>query len=88
MSKAVLINSCSTDAANNYVWSMCFYKIDRRSKEQPYKFHKIRFKNNDYLTSYAASLMGCINKLQSAVTNGHWCGGKRPQCGASAASLS
>ena len=26
--------------------------------------------------------------LQSAVTNGHWCGGKRPQCGASAASLS
>ena len=28
------------------------------------------------------------DKLQSAVTNGHWCGGKRPQCGASAASLS
>ena len=27
-------------------------------------------------------------KVQSAVTNGHWCGGKRPQCGASAASLS
>ena len=27
-------------------------------------------------------------RLQSAVTNGHWCGGKRPQCGASAASLS
>ena len=25
--------------------------------------------------------------LQSAVTNGHWCGGKRPQCGAPAASL-
>ena len=29
-----------------------------------------------------------IPKVQSAVTNGHWCGGKRPQCGASAASLS
>lgn len=28
------------------------------------------------------------SKVQSAVTNGHWCGGKRPQCGASAASLS
>ena len=26
--------------------------------------------------------------LQSAVTNGHWCGGKRPQCGASAVGLS
>ena len=25
--------------------------------------------------------------LQSAVANGHWCGGKRPQCGAPAASL-
>ena len=26
--------------------------------------------------------------VQSAVTNGHWCGGKRPQCGASAVGLS
>ena len=26
--------------------------------------------------------------MQSAVTNGHWCGGKRPQCGASAVGLS
>ena len=29
-----------------------------------------------------------VTKLQSAVTNGHWCGGKRPQCGASAVGLS
>ena len=28
-----------------------------------------------------------LGKLQSAVANGHWCGGKRPQCGAPAASL-
>ena len=27
------------------------------------------------------------NRLQSAVANGHWCGGKRPQGGASTASL-
>ena len=27
-------------------------------------------------------------RVQSAVTNGHWCGGKRPQCGASAVGLS
>ena len=28
------------------------------------------------------------HRVQSAVTNGHWCGGKRPQCGASAVGLS
>ena len=27
-------------------------------------------------------------RVQSAVANGHWCGGKRPQCGASAVGLS
>ena len=29
-----------------------------------------------------------VDGMQSAVTNGHWCGGKRPQCGASAVGLS
>ena len=33
-------------------------------------------------------LKAAVTHMQSAVTNGHWCGGKRPQCGASAASLS
>ena len=30
----------------------------------------------------------CMASAQLAVANGHWCGGKRPPCGASAASLS
>ena len=34
------------------------------------------------------TVLKCDIGVQSAVTNGHWCGGKRPQCGASAASLS
>lgn len=66
MSKEILMSTCNTDSATGYVWSLYFYKIDRRSKEQPYKFHKIRFKNKDYLMSYAKSLMGCANKFQIA----------------------
>lgn len=34
------------------------------------------------------NLVVTIVEMQSAVTNGHWCGGKRPQCGASAVGLS
>ena len=42
----------------------------------------------DYLTPEDISLKILDSTVQSAVTNGHWCGGKRPQCGASAVGLS
>lgn len=64
MSKEILTTACSSDNADNFVWSMCFYKIDRRAKGQPYKFYKIRFKNDAYLLTYAKSLMGCVNTYQ------------------------
>ena len=64
MSKEVLLNNCNTNLAETYVWSMYFYKIDRRSKEHPYKFYKIRFKNDVYLVNYAQSLMSSVNKYQ------------------------
>ena len=41
-----------------------------------------------YISRFQAEMNALDEKVQSAVTNGHWCGGKRPQCGASAASLS
>ena len=64
MSKETLLNVCNTDNAEHYIWSMFFYKIDRRSREQPYKFHKVRFKNDQYLLAYAKSLMDSVNKFQ------------------------
>lgn len=64
MSKEILTIACNSDHADDYVWSMCFYKIDRRSKGQPYKFYKIRFKNDEYLLAYARSLMGCVSAYQ------------------------
>ena len=66
MSKELLTTICNSDNADNYVWSMCFYKIDRRAKGQPYKFYKIRFKNDEYLLMYAKSLMGCVNNYQNS----------------------
>lgn len=64
MSKETLLDVCNTDKAEHYTWSMFFYKIDRRSREQPYKFYKVRFKNDQYLLTYAKSLMGGVNKFQ------------------------
>lgn len=64
MSKETLLDICNADKAEYYTWSMFFYKIDRRSREQPYKFHKIRFKNDQYLLTYAKSLMCSVNKFQ------------------------
>ena len=64
MSKETLLDICNADKAECYTWSMFFYKIDRRSREQPYKFHKIRFKNDQYLLTYAKALMCSVNKFQ------------------------
>jgi hypothetical protein len=64
MSKEILTSACNADNADNYVWSMCFYKIDHRAKGQPYKFYKVRFKNDQYLLTYAKSLMTCVSNYQ------------------------
>lgn len=64
MSKDILTAACNSGNADNFVWSMCFYKIDHRAKGQPYKFYKIRFKNDEYLLTYAKTLMDCVNTYQ------------------------
>lgn len=64
MSKETLFGICNTDKVEFYTWSIFFYKIDRRSRAQPYKFYKVRFKNDQYLLAYAKSLMGSVNKFQ------------------------
>lgn len=64
MSKELLLGVCNANNAGQYTWSMYFYKIDRRSKEQPYKFHKVRFKNPAYLLTYAQSLMRSVTAYQ------------------------
>lgn len=64
MSKELLATTCNSKNADDYVWSLCFYKVDRRAKGQPYKFYKIRFKNDEYLLAYAKSLMECVSNYQ------------------------
>ena len=66
MSKEILLDVCNADKVECYTWSMFFYKVDRRSREQPYKFHKVRFKNDNYLLTYAKSLMSSVKKFQIA----------------------
>lgn len=64
MSKEILLGACNTTNVEHYTWSIYFYRIDRRSKEQPYNFHKIRFKNDNYLLNYAKCLMRSVNTYQ------------------------
>lgn len=63
MSKAVLQNICESIEQNEYVWTLYFFKIDRRSK-QPYKTYKVRFKNANYLPTYALGLLHATSKYQ------------------------
>ena len=68
-------------------------KRDNFKKEELYNHVKYCVDNHlDWRTGEAISEKASDNRdavyMQSAVTNGHWCGGKRPQCGASAVGLS
>lgn len=63
LSKQVLKDIISTINQNAYNWSLYFFRIDRRA-HQPYKMYKVRFKKDDYLTSYASSLLSAISKFQ------------------------
>lgn len=63
MSKENLKRICQLARTPNYIWSMYFFKVDKRSK-QPYRTNKIRFKNGQYLTQYITSLVDVVEKFQ------------------------
>lgn len=63
MSKAVLKTICECGKDSQYSWSLFFFKIDKRNK-QPYKVFKVRFKNANYLTTYATTLIQTVGKFQ------------------------
>lgn len=63
MSKTVLKTICNCGKDGQYSWSLFFFKIDRRNK-QPYKMFKVRFKNVNYLTTYAANLIETVGRFQ------------------------
>ncbi|SFB08248.1 Kiwa anti-phage protein KwaB-like domain-containing protein [Clostridium frigidicarnis] len=64
MSKVILKNMCESMRINEYVWMLYFFKIDRRSKQQPYKTYKVRFRNPNYLSTYASNLLSATSKYQ------------------------
>lgn len=65
MSKEILTGILNkAQAENRYSWSLYFFKIDRRVKQQPYKVYKIRFKNDAYLTTYAVNLIKACHTFQ------------------------
>lgn len=63
MSKAVLKTICECGKDSQYSWSLFFFKTDKRNK-QPYKVFKVRFKNANYLNTYAANLIETVGKFQ------------------------
>ena len=63
MSKDLLINTCNSTVTSTYSWALYFFVIDKRAR-QPYKAYKVRFKNDGYLTQYASSVIGAVEKFQ------------------------
>ncbi len=64
MSKQILQNLFASLETNEYVWSLYFFKIDRRGRQQPYSTYKVRFKNDNYLPTYANSLLNATKRFQ------------------------
>lgn len=65
MSKEILTGILDeAQKKNRYTWSLHFFKIDRRAKQQPYRVYKVRFKNDRYLTTYVENLLNASRKFQ------------------------
>lgn len=64
MSKQILQDMFNILESNKYVWSLYFFKIDRRGRQQPYSTYKVRFKNDEYLPTYANSLLNATKRFQ------------------------
>ena len=64
MSKQFLQSVFSKIENDNYVWSLYFFRIDHRGRQQPYLTYKVRFKNNTYLPTYANSLINATRRFQ------------------------
>lgn len=63
MSKDLLMSKCNSTVTSTYSWALYFFTIDKRAR-QPYKAYKVRFKNDDYLTQYASTVMSTVEKYQ------------------------
>lgn len=63
MSKDLLKSKCNSTVTSTYAWALYFFTIDKRAR-QPYKAYKVRFKNADYLTQYASTVMSTVEKYQ------------------------
>ena len=57
--------SCVFDSieSNSYDWALYFFSIDRRNS-MPFSFHKVRFKNLEYLPEYAKNLVSITKQYQ------------------------
>lgn len=63
MSKELLINKFKDLDTTTYSWNLYFFKIDKRSTN-PFKVHKVKFKNSSHLTQYAHNSIDTIVKFQ------------------------
>lgn len=63
MDKAQLQSCIDKVDAWTHTWNLYFFKIDRRSRN-PYTANKVRFKNQNYLSSYAQALIKAVGSYQ------------------------
>lgn len=65
MSKIILEETLkSLNTTNDYNWSLYFFSMDKRSKKNPFKASKIKFKDQNYLLKYGKNLSGTVLKFQ------------------------
>lgn len=63
MDKKLLVETLEKIDTSSYSWALYFFKIDRRNNN-PYTAYKVRFKNDQYLATYAKTLAGMVASRQ------------------------
>ena len=64
MSKALLHETIDGIKKDNYCWTLYFFKIDFRSKPNPYFLYKHTFGKVTYLPEYIAALSNTVIRYQ------------------------
>lgn len=66
MSKQVLLDLIDNTLRklDNYNWTLYLFKMDKRSKENPYLVYRLLFRNDDYFPAYVKNLLYAIKKYQ------------------------
>lgn len=63
MSKQIIMDACSLAQDEEYIWDLYYFRVNRQ-RNNPFITYKVKFKNDNYISSYAKNLLNSIKFFQ------------------------